>query len=112
MQLVFLCLINQTLEEKVKEESLDPTSADYHTKARELLQNISQIDACSLYCEVAVKTKTLVYSNSEMYWKICESPDSKAVIVSHLITPDLLSEEEQTFVNVINEVLLENTCCT
>ena len=39
MHLVFLCLINQTLESKIQDDSLDPSSAEYRTKARELLQN-------------------------------------------------------------------------
>ena len=112
MRLVFLCIIYKELEKAVTKDDLDPTSNEYHSQAREVLQNITQIDACSLYCKAAVKTQILVYSNSEMYRKIRESPDSRAVIVSHLINPDMLSDEEQTLVHVVNELLLAETACT
>ena len=111
MRLVFLCFIHWDIEKQVTEMDLDPSSDDYRRKAREILQEIQQIDACSLFCKAAVKTQIPLYSNAELYHKIRDSPDSRAVIVSQLITPEMLTDEEQTLVNVINTLLLEESVC-
>ena len=111
MRLVFLCIVHKNIEIKIAENDLDPTSPEYRETARELLQQVAQLEACSLYCKGAVKTQIPVYSNSEIYKKVKESSDHRAVIVSHLVNPDMLSEEEQTFVSVINEILLQEANC-
>ena len=111
MRLIFLCIVNKELEKLIEQEEIDPTSSEYREKARALIQEISQLAACSLYCKAAVKTQIPVYSNSEMFKKVRESLDCRAVIVSQLINPDTLSEEEQAFVSVISDILLEETSC-
>ena len=109
MRSVFLCLIHKDLNQKVGDDITNTDSSEYREMARQILQQINQIVACSLYCRVAVKVQIPVYSNLDIFRKIKQSSDARATIVAQLVNPDMLTEEEQTYSNVINEFLFEET---